>query len=376
MDLASLRAVLAPLTKFGTDEDTFEVEGTKVEIRPLLPREEIACQQFSAATMVEAHREEGAEDADPLTTGAAMRFFDQFRIEVISYALVGVNGTSLRFTEVETGEVLENGVKVKIPKNVAIRTILDGWSRAMITITFAKYGDLMVKIATKASKFTEDSVNEIEAEISRTKTRLEELEEELERRAKGDPSVTASQIMALVDAGRLMEQEVADAAHAALADQAAAARIRAAARDAAPSEPPVQEEAPAPEPVRAPVAAAPPRRPITPRTSPPPGPAHPPQQFTSSFMDPDEEGGSAAEEIRAELARQARLRVQRHAVPQENEDVQEEAVPLPRVGQREGFALPPMTLSARKVDAPAPRGSGKLDPPPDTGAANPNFRRK
>lgn len=358
MNLESLKKAMAPLTKFGQEELTFDVEGTSVTVRPLLPREEVAAQQYAVVVLAETQEEEGLEDTDALSRTAALRYFDQFRTEIIAYALVEIGGTSLRVNEIETGEELENGVRVKIPKHVALRKIIsESWSRGMITIVWSKYGDLMARIATKADKVTEESLGEIDAEIERVKKRLESLEEEKERRAKGDPGVTATQITALVDAGKAMEQEVHEAVAQVDADQKAANEFRRIAREREASEPSEGEP-----------VAAPPRRAVVPRTSPPP--SGPPPEFVSSFSDPEDGGDLYSEEIRAEMQRQARLAEARSDEEAGNPTAR--AVPAGRVGDKEAFRLPPTTLSARG-QAPS-AGPAKLDPPPGAGAKNPNFR--
>lgn len=362
MNLESLKKAMAPLTKFGQEELSFDVEGTSVTVRPLLPREEVAAQQYAVAVLAATQEEEGLADTDALSRTAALRYFDQFRTEIIAYALVEIGGVSLRIDEIETGEVLEGGVKVKVPKHVALRKIIsESWSRGMITITWSKYGDLMARIATKADKVTEESISEIDSEIERVRKRLEGLEEEKERRAKGDPGVTASQITALVDAGKLMEQEVNDAVSQVDADQRAAQEFRRIAREreSAGEQAPSQPEEP---------VAAPPRRPVTPRASPPPS-GNPPG-FVSSFTDPEDEDGLAALELQAETARQARLADLRRAEEEGNPTAR--AVPAGQVGDKQAFRLPPTTLSERNKKGPT--GPTRLDPAPGAGAKNPNFK--
>lgn len=361
MNLESLKKVMAPLTKFGQEELTFEVEGARVTLRPLLPREEIAAQQYAAAILSDTQQEEGLEDTDSMPKALALRFYDHFLAAVIAYALVEIEGVSLRVEEIETGDILENGVRVKIPKHVAVRKIInESWSRGMITITWSKYGDLMARIAKKADKVTEESMSEIDSEIDRVKKRLEDLEEEKGRRAKGDPGVTSKQITALVDAGKAMEQEVLEAVDKADADQRAARDFRRAAQEKE-VEPPIAE---------VPVAA-PPRKPVIPRSSPPPG--GPPPVFVSSFSDPDEpdQDELLREEIEAENARQARLSAARQNEQDGNSLAY--AVPAGEIDGKQAYKLPPTTLSSRG-GPPNTKGPMKLDPSPDVGKKNPNFR--
>lgn len=408
MDLQSLRSALEPLTKFGTDEKTFDVEGTTVTLRPLLPKEEIAAQQYASAVLVQTQEEEGLGDGDPLTRTAALRYMDQFRIEIISYAIVQIAGTDLRQVEhIETGEVTDQGVRVKVPKHVALRNIMtDSWSRGMITIAFSKYGDLITEIAEKADKVAEASVADLDAEIERLERRLESAKQDRERRAAGDPGVTYDQIRGLVSAGEQMEREVAQAVDIVQADREAAEAIRNAGEDLEDyqermAEAEAQEAAPepAPAPVPAPEPTPPPqppphvssavaeavqaRQPVIPAAVPPPTPKvqQPPnpEGFVSSFADP-------AEDPQALMADQARIAAaQRQAAAASRADLGDPLSRAKQVGTVTGpkgeeiptFQLPSETISGRgrkpaKEAAPAP-----ADPPidkPQTGTINPNFK--
>ena len=277
MDLASLKAALKPLTDFGQEELSFEIPGgVTVTLRALYPREEIACQQYGVNILEKVRQDEGLEDDGNLTRSAALVYFDQYRSEVVAHALVQVGGTDFRgVTHIETGEVLDNGTRVKIPKHVAIREVIsESWSRGMITIAFSKYGDLVGKIAEKADAVAKDSIDDLKAEVERTRERLKDLEAELETRGKGDHSVTSKQIRSLVEAGKAMENQIHEAIQegrelrqaAREVEEEVAAEASAATEPEAP-EPPSPVEA-APEPAPAPVAQK--RTPVTPKAAPPP----------------------------------------------------------------------------------------------------------
>jgi len=386
MNLQSLRQALAPLTKFGSDESEFDVEGTSVALRPLLPREEISCQQYAAAVLATTQDEEGLEDEDPLTRTAALRYFDQFRIEVISYALVQVDDTDLRETSfIETGETLENGTAVKVAKNVALRDIItESWSRGMITIAFSKYGDLITVIAEKADKVAKASVADLDAEIERVEGRLTSLREEREKRAKGDPSVTYDQIRSLVSAGEALEREVDQTIDTVRADRESAASIRKDIQDRAEARLAEEEAAaaaaaeqpapPAPAPPPAPVA----RQPVSPKTAPPPSAKVKPPEFVSSFADPDEDPHA----LDMEEARIQAARVQ--AASDSKQDLVDPLSRAEQVGSVTGpdgeaipaYRLPSETISSRGREPEGPRGKKKVpvDPDPQAGSINPNFK--
>jgi hypothetical protein len=388
MDLQSLRAALEPLTKFGSDEHTFDVEGTTVTLRPLLPKEEIAAQQYASEVLVRTQEEEGLRDEDPLTRTAALRYMDQFRIEVVSYAIVQINGTDLRQIEhIETGEVTDSGVRVKVPRHVALRDIMtDSWSRGMITIAFSKYGDLITKIAEKADKVAEASVADLDAEIERLERRLASAKRERERRAAGDPGVTYDQIRGLVSAGDVLEREVAQAVDVVQADREAAEAIRAAGAEVAEFKRQVEESKeeealPPPHVPSAVAAAVQARQPVIPQTAPPPTPkVHQPPNpdgFVSSFADPEEDP-NALEADQARIAaaqRQAKAAARAELGDPLSRAKQVGTVMGPKGEEIPTFQLPSETISGRgrKAKEAAPPEEAPIDQP-KTGSLNPNFK--
>lgn len=395
MNLDALKAAVKPLTKFGQDELTFTVptdDGNEVSVtlRPLLPAEEIKCQRYAQELLNEAVAEEGLEGSDTLSRTTALHYMDNFRTEIISYALVMIGGTDLRgVRHVETGETTESGVPVKIPKEKALRQIIahptEGWSRGMITIVFSKYGDLITKISDKADKVARESLSDLDAEIERVERRLATLREERESRAQGDPSVTAKQIQSLVRAGEAMEAEVDQAIQQSRADREASEAIRQAAHVTD------EEIADEPDPVVEPEPVRPPRQSVIPPTAPPPVPPPNPAEFRSSFEDFESPDSQAIENERLLAAQRAAAEGSRQALSQEDalgavsraeeagymrgpdgqvlRDSQGQPIPA--------FRLPSETISARGRKGGDPVQPGKktiLNPDPSGASRNPNFK--
>ena len=409
MDLNALRAAVKPLSDFGSDELTFDVEGVSVTIRPLLPDEDVAVQQYAAAVLVQTQEDEGLGEDDPLTRAAAMQYMDKFRTEAISYALVQVGDADFRDIQyIDTGEATGDGTPIRITRQKALRQIIsESWSRGMITIAFAKYGDLVTKIAEKADKVAKESVADLTAEIERLGKRMANLKQEREQRAKGDPSLTMKQIRTLVDAGDAMEREIDQTIEGVRADRDAVANIQAAeaaadamraqgAFDPAPETPPgggwddPEVEEPLPE---EPTPAAPaPRASVIPAAAPPPSPkVSAPDGFISSFADPEEDPNAAlAESERIALAAMQARRSSRAnlgdplsqaeqigmATGQDGKPIPMFTLPSTDVdlggGSQPAATRPAETISARGKKKPptAPEGS---DPDPRTGTLNPNF---
>jgi len=330
MDINSLKQAMAPLLEIGKSETQFEVEGNTVCMRPLLPMEEVAVQRYSASILDKVQQAEGLTNDDQMSRAAALDYFDRFRIEVIAHSVVEVNGLSLRgIKTIETGEILENGTKVRVPKAIAMRQMVENWSRAMLTVCFSKYGDMVKKIADKAEKMVEKSNSDLDAEIERMGARLEELKRERSTRASGDPGITSNQVQNLVQAGEIMKKQV----------QKASEQVK--------------------------------RQSVIPESSPPPSGSQP----VGSFFDPTVEEVEDAEvpDLAAEADRLSEAR--RAALS--GKDLMSQAK---KVGQVEGvdaYRLPSVEMSPRGKKSKSKgsgKGSSKNTPDPNSGTENPNFK--
>ena len=182
LNLDLLREAMQPLAEVGKDEIEFDAYGVTLALRPLLPKEEVLVQR-AAAVVVEQNkrfeasiREQSGEDsseAESMTRASVLDYFDRFRTSVISFALVQVGDLDLRGVEfLATGETLPNGNPVKVPKQVAIGQLVETWSRPMISLVFAKYGELMDRLNKEAGETVEDEPSDLDAEIERLEERL------------------------------------------------------------------------------------------------------------------------------------------------------------------------------------------------------------
>jgi hypothetical protein len=328
MDINSLQQAMAPLLEIGKSETQFEVEGYVICMRPLLPVEEVSVQRYAASILDQVQQAEGLTNDDQMSRAAALDYFDRFRIEVISHAVVEVNGLSLRgIKTIETGEVLDNGTKVKVPKPIAMRQMVENWSRAMLTVCFSKYGDMVKEIADRAEKMVEKSNSDLEAEIERMESRLENLKRERGTRASGDPAIISNQVQNLVQAGEIMKKQV----------EAASEQVR--------------------------------RQSVIPESSSPPTSG---SQPVGSFFDPTVEEVADAEvpDLAAEADRLSEAR--RAALS--GKDLMSQAK---KVGQIEGvdaYRLPSVDMSPRGKKS-NPKKDSKVDKAdPRKGTENPNFK--
>lgn len=332
MKLEMLKKAMKPLEDFGKDEIEIDINGTVIVLKTLLPIEEVACQRYASGVLEKLKEELDLEDAH-MSRHGALDYFDKFRTEVISYALVQVGDLDFREVEyLETGEHLGNGVAKKIKRQVALRDLIQSsWSRAMLTICFSKYGDLIVKLSEKAEKIAETSFSDLVVEIERLEVKLEKLKQEKDKRAYGDPSVTAQQIQNLVEIGKVMEQEIDQARVKAENLKTKREKENEARKDSGAQ------------------AKKPERRPVIPEEVPPPTP------------------GPSQEELIQKARKQAEAQSLKNS-----EDPLSSATPVGRVQGVEAYRLPSQTISERGQNKQ--RRKAEIDPDPKKSSMNPNFK--
>ena len=322
IDIGMLRKAVAPLTRVGRDEITFDVEGTRITLRSLLPIEEVAVQRFSQATLEEA---QGDDDDNTLSRATAIEYFDQYRSEVLAHAVVAVGSLDLReVPEMTTGERLDDGTPVVVSRVSALRMMIrESWSRAMLSIAFYQYGELVQRLQDTADDLVRKSVADLDVEIGRLEKRLESARTERTKRAAGDPSIHASQVSSIIEADQLLERQRVDALNEAVAGAVVAPL---------PPPPVATPESPPPAEIAPP---SPPRRAsVIPPTVPPPGPPIP-------------------DKLRIDAAEAASMES------------------ITTLGGVEAMRLPPQVISDRGTTPP--KSVEGANPVPK-GAANPNFR--
>ena len=171
--LEALASALAPIEKIGQGETTFDVGGTVITMRMMLPEEENEVQKFASPAL---SGESGKEDLE------AIDYLEKFKVATLSFVIMQVGDQDFRNVEyVETGEKLSNGVAVKIPRHMAIRQQVAKWSGPVRNGMFRKYGELVGRIEMVAEKSIQFEPADLDAEIERLGKRLESLKAEKAR---------------------------------------------------------------------------------------------------------------------------------------------------------------------------------------------------
>jgi len=163
LDIKALEAAFARMGEIGKGEIHVEVDGVRVWMQSLTPEQDVAVQRF-------ARGDGNIEEMDNIT------LIERFKRATLGHAIVQVNDLNLRgVTSIPTGEVLDNGVQVKIPKHDAVRRITEGWSRHATTILFQQYAELVKRVEDDANARVRFDGAKVDAEIERLESRLTDL---------------------------------------------------------------------------------------------------------------------------------------------------------------------------------------------------------
>jgi len=172
LNLQNLKEAFSDLDQIGKGETTFEINNTTITIRLLLPSEEMDVQ-----------KQAGQAYSDNNDTGQAVAtaaYLENFKINVLSYAVIAVGDCDLRNEEyVETGEYLKSGVAVKIPKTKAVKDLLSNFSRKVLDGIFQRYTDLSTRIDLQSEELMDYVPIDLEAEVERLEAKLSVLRDRL-----------------------------------------------------------------------------------------------------------------------------------------------------------------------------------------------------
>jgi hypothetical protein len=168
MKLSSLKELLAPLSKVGHASKVVTIEGQNITLRTLTSKEEADVQR-----VISNLREE-----DELST---LEFVDIFRRESLSRSIIEINGVSLSDPFIETGDVLESGVAVKVKREEALGEILGGFSRVVMTTLFQELAALSEKAESTLTKQLEQGTLNLEEEKKNLESRVQTLNNQLEQ---------------------------------------------------------------------------------------------------------------------------------------------------------------------------------------------------
>lgn len=163
LSLNSLKASLGKITNLGYIERNINVGDNKITLRSLKPKEEIELQKIIA----------DLSKNQEITT---LEFVDVIRRETLSRAIIQINDIKLTDEDlIETGELLPNGVPVKINKIEAVATIIDEFPRLVLSKIFEEMNSLIEEAENRTNTILKVSQENIDAEIEVLESRIKHL---------------------------------------------------------------------------------------------------------------------------------------------------------------------------------------------------------
>jgi hypothetical protein len=166
---------LSKFQNLGILEDTVEIHGMEIDLRTLKQGEHKLVNQYVASYM-----DQYEEEAESIAIDATMDFFAVRKAEPLTHAIMRIGDIDFRGIEyIETGEVNEEGVPLKMEKHVFVRHLLYDMDPSVIDALHNKYADMLSESEEKAAE--KIKFRDPEEELRRVEKRREELYKELGR---------------------------------------------------------------------------------------------------------------------------------------------------------------------------------------------------
>jgi len=198
MKLSDLKSAFQPLLELSHREKTIDVAGLSLTLRTISPKEEAEIQNNLP---VISEGEDGT---------SAMEFVDVFRKETLSRSIVQVGDLDLRgVSYVETGEVNDKGVALKVRKEEAVLQFMDDWSRAILTSVFESFTELVEDLEEDLAKKLLIEPKDKDAEKEVLRERLNDLERQEAMTAVSDRSNEVLKEVSNINGG-LFEEALRD----------------------------------------------------------------------------------------------------------------------------------------------------------------------
>jgi hypothetical protein len=326
IDLKMLEQKMRFISEIGRDEITFDLDGVPITLRTLTADEEYDARRYAIAL---------ADEDDGV---GGLLIMERNKRATLAYSIVQIGDMDLRgVTTIETGEVNERGVPVRIPKNVAVRNILDTWPRISTIILHSKFKDLNSRVDVNAARKISYEVKDVDAEIAHLEERLEKLKDQ-----KSKASAEVDDVHGIENRLATLDQKMWESEQSNGTSEA----VRAMSKEAPRQEAPRQEAPLNPDPFRTPDRQVRVERPT-------------PQPPRSSEVFDSLENDEAA--VRREHERINEMRAARGRTP-----------PHRQALNTMDAVIEETTLTQNDVVLPNPR----LNPAPNTAPTNPRFVRK
>lgn len=165
MKLSQLKDAFAPLSQIGIVRKTISIQGVEVTLKTLNSKEEADVQK-------------AISDSDEGDDISAIEYVTLFRKHTLAHAVRGVNGVSFEDAYIETGETLENGTPVKIPRVEALIELLDSLTTNVLAEMFKELASLTEKASGDVEKNVDTTTESLEEKEKILTQQLEETKQQ------------------------------------------------------------------------------------------------------------------------------------------------------------------------------------------------------
>lgn len=188
VDLKALKEAFAPVVQGFYREANVDLNGTNIAIRTLTAKEELEAMSVVRDLV-------GDDEGEGVLNIRVAEYFDVMRRNTLAYAIVAVGDLDLRNeTSAKTGEVMSNGIEVKIPKHKALLPLLEGLPRPVFNKLFFAYTELEASLLIDVNEKVVDDASNLDAEIERVSDLLKKLKDKKTLQQGSDIGMIASHI--------------------------------------------------------------------------------------------------------------------------------------------------------------------------------------
>jgi hypothetical protein len=180
---------LDKIKNLGHNKETFDIEGTKITLRTVTPKE-----REYAKERCDPHFQRAKEENDVVHI---QKWMEKMKVEVLSYSIIRIGEIDLEGIDyIKTDEVdEESGKKIKKKKHIYLREFLEDWNDELINICFKKFRQITEEMEENLNNQVEFPEDDIDTRIEKKKQELEELrtkKKQMEQEKENDISENLS----------------------------------------------------------------------------------------------------------------------------------------------------------------------------------------
>lgn len=170
---SKLNSAFKRLQSLGEQEETFDIEGMSITVRQLRFEDSLFVSELSMGAFASA-KEDGM-----METSSIVQHFKVLQTETLARAIIQIDDLDLRAVQfMETGELTDAGVPVKVPVVEALKGFLEPWSSSLVAGVYERYQRMTQAVEARIEEKVKGTPADIDTEVSRLQSRIKELEDQ------------------------------------------------------------------------------------------------------------------------------------------------------------------------------------------------------